>query len=258
MKIKDIMTKKVVLVNKNDDLRYIIDLMEKHEFTKLPVVDDGKLVGIVTDNKIADKLGSIKSKGIPAARMHASSVMDKEFHSIGVEDDVETILKTVGQPGLTMLPVCDRHRLVGVVTKADLLPLVTGNQNIREILREEIHAVSPEDRVVHARRILLDNDIARIPVVEEGTVVGIIADREIAISLANIKKSFSKGHQHHRLRELLVRDVMQIPAVTASVDVTVKEAAEKMIEHGVGCLPILDGEQKLIGIVTRTDLVKML
>jgi CBS domain-containing protein len=258
MKIKQVMTKKIINVNKNDDLRYVLDLMEKYDITKIPVMDNHKLVGIVTDNKIADKLGSIRSKGIPAARMHASSVIDKKFNPVTPDDDVETILKTVGEPGLTMLPVIEKEELVGVITKADLLPLIKRKKKIKEVMNEEIHTVSPGDRVVHARRILLDNDIARIPVVNEGKVVGIVSDREIAFAFAKVKKSFSLGQQHYRIRELLVKDVMKKNVVTLPGNATIKDAADLMIKKDIGCIPIVDNKDKIMGMLTRTDLLKHL
>jgi len=258
MKIKQVMTKKIINVNKNDDLRYVLDLMEKYDITKIPVMDNHRLVGIVTDNKIADKLGSIKSKGIPAARMHASSVIDNNFDPVAPDDDVETILKTVGKPGLTMLPVVEKDKVVGVITKADLLPLINSKKKIKEVMNEEIHSVSPGERVVHARRILLDNDIARIPVLNEGKVVGIVSDREIAFAFAKIKKSFSLGQQHYRIRELLVKDVMKKNVVTMSEDATIKDTADLMIKQDIGCIPIVDNNDKIKGMVTRTDLLKKL
>ncbi len=258
MKIKQVMTKKIINVNKNDDLRYVLDLMEKHDITKIPVMDDHRLIGIVTDNKIADKLGSIRSKGVPAARMHASSVIDKNFDPVAPDDEVESILKTVGEPGLTMLPVIEKDKLVGVITKANLLPLINSKKKIKEVMNEEIHSVSPEDRVVHARRILLDNDIARMPVVNEGKVVGIVSDCEIAFAFAKIKKSFSLGQQHYRIRELLVKDVMKKNVVTLPEDATIKDAADLMIKQDIGCIPIIDNKDKVRGMVTRTDLLKNL
>ncbi|MCD6572697.1 MAG: CBS domain-containing protein, partial [Thermoplasmata archaeon] len=215
MKVKDVMTKEVIYVNKNDDLRYVIDLMEKHNITKLPVVDDGKVVGIATDNKIADKIGSIRSKGVPAARLHASSVMEKEFETISPDTSIEDILATVGMPGPTMLPVVVDGTLVGVVTKADLLPLVKGEEKIASIMTTPVITVKPDDRVVHARRLLLENDIARLPVIADGKVVGIISDKEIAFAFAALKRSFSLGRQQHQLKMLLVKDVMKTPAITA-------------------------------------------
>ena len=256
MKVKELMTREVISVDKSDDLRRVIDLMEKHDITKIPVLDDGRLVGIVTDNKIADKLGSIRKKGIPAAKMHASSVMEKNFESLSPTMEVEEILKTVGEPGLTMLPVVEGKKFEGVITKADLLSLVKSGEPIEKIMKKVLYSVSPTDRVVHARRILLDNDIARLPVLDEGEAVGIIADREIAFAFAALKRSFSMGHQHHQLRELLVKDVMKTPVVSADDDITIREAAAIMMEKGVGCLPIVNKEGIVRGMVTRTNLIE--
>jgi len=64
MKIKDFMTKDVIFVDKDQDLQYIIDLMKKHNITKIPVLENKKLIGIITDNIIAHKLGSIRKRDI--------------------------------------------------------------------------------------------------------------------------------------------------------------------------------------------------
>ncbi|MCD6513160.1 MAG: CBS domain-containing protein [Thermoplasmata archaeon] len=258
MKVKEIMTRDVIYVNKNDDLRHVIDLMEKHNITKMPVVDDGKIVGIVTDNKIADKLGSIRSKGVIAAHLHASSVMEKDFDAISPDTDVADILAKVGLPGPTMLPVTVDGTVVGVVTKADLLPMVKGDTRIEEIMTNHVITAKPGDRVVHARRIMLDNDIARLPVVDGGKVVGIISDKEIAFAFAALRRSFSIGQQQHQLKMLTVGDIMKTPVVTITLSSTVEEAAKLMMEKEVGCLPVIGGDEKLHGIVTRTDLLRYL
>jgi len=258
MKIKEIMTREIVYVSKNDDLKHVMDLMEKHNISKVPVMDDGKLVGIVTDTVIADKLGSLKSRGVPASRMHASTVMDKNFEVVYPDMDVKEILDTVGKPGLTMLPVIENDVLVGVVTKADLLPFVKRDRKVREIMSTNVYSVKPDDRVIHARRILIDNDIARLPVVDDSRVVGVLSDKEISFAFSEIKKSYPLGQQNHHIRELLVRDVMKTPAIVSNGDITVEEAAGIMMENEIGCIPIVDDKEKLEGIVTRTDLVRLL
>ena len=258
MKVGEIMTKEVIYVSKNEDLYHVLSLMEKHNITKLPVVDDGKIVGIVTDNKIADKLGSIRSRGVPAARMHASTVMEKKFDSVSPDTEIVDILKTVGEPGPTMLPVVVGDTLVGVITKADLLPLIKSEESIKKIMTTNVTTAHPEDRVIHARRLMLDNDIARLPVVENGKVIGIISDKEIAFAFATLKRSVSLGQQQNRLRNLLVRDIMKSPAIVARDNISIKDAAHIMMEHEIGCLPIVGRNNKLKGIVTRTDLLKHL
>jgi len=255
MKVKDVMTKDVISVDKDINLRHVLKLMKKHNITKIPVVEEKKLVGVITDNKIAVKLGSIRKKGIPASRLHASSVTDKEFDVVKPDTDVTSILKKVGEPGPTMLNVVENEKLVGVVTKADILHLVNSDLRLHQIMNKDIHVVSPDDRVIHARRIMIDEEIARLPVVNNGMLIGVISDNEIVFALASIKRSFSIGKQKHQLEELLVGNVMRSPAIWATSNLTCKQAAGLMIKKNVGFLPILDNN-KLSGVITRTDLLK--
>ncbi|PKK86338.1 MAG: hypothetical protein CVT48_01530 [Thermoplasmata archaeon HGW-Thermoplasmata-1] len=255
-KVADIMTKEVVSVDKNSELRHVMDLMIKHNITKLPVMDNDELVGIVTDNMIADELGSLKGRGIPAERLHASSVMSKKFHTVSPETLIEELLKSVGEPGITMIPVTYANELVGVVTKADILPFVKSNGKLSGIMARNLLAVSPDDRVVHARRIMLDKDVARLPVLDGGKLVGIIADKEIAFALADLKKAHPANHQSHRIKEMLVKDIMYTNVVTGTPDMTLADAARLMHERGVGSLPLMEPDGRIVGMITRTDLLK--
>jgi len=254
MKVQDFMTKNVITIDKDVSLNQVLHLMKKHEITKIPVVENKKLIGMITDNIISYKLGSIRKKGIPASRLHASSVIDKNIECISPDTEIKTILKQVGKPGPTILCVVENDSLVGVITKADLLPLVNSKKQIREIMKKNLFMVSPDDRVIHARRIMIDNDIARLPVVDKGKLVGMISDNEIAFALANIKKSFPLGQQKHRLDELLVEDVMKIPAIWTEPNMTASDAAKIMLKKNLGALPLVENG-KLIGIVSRTDLL---
>jgi len=255
MKVNDLMTKNVISVDKDENLKHVLNLMKKYEITKIPVLENKKLIGMVTDNVIAYKLGSIRKKGIPASRLHASSVIDKEIECVSPDTDIKMILEKVGKPGPTMLCVVENDNLVGVLTKADLLPLVTSNKQVREIMNKKVITISPDDRVIHARRIMIDQNLARLPVVNEGKLVGIISDNEIAFALAEVKRSIPLGRQKHQLDELLVGDVMKSPVVWTEPNITAKEAAAIMLKSNAGALPLLENG-KLVGIITRTDLLK--
>jgi len=255
MKVSELMTKDIITIDKDENLKYILSLMKKNQITKIPVLDKKKLVGMVTDNIIAYKLGSIHKKGVPASRLHASSVIDKKIECVSPDTDIKMILEKVGKPGPTMLCVIEKDKLVGVLTKADLLPLVTGKRCLREIMNKKIITLSPEDRVIHARRIMIDQNLARLPVVNQGKLVGIISDNEIAFALAEIKGSIPLGKQKHQLDELLVGDAMKSPVVWTEPNMTVKEAANIMMKNNAGALPLIENG-KLVGIVSRTDLLK--
>ena len=255
LQVKDLMTKHVISVDKDVDLRHVLKLMKKHEITKIPVVEDKKLVGVITDNIIAYKLGSIRKRGVPASRLHASSVTDKDFETVEPIANISQILRKVGKPGPTMINVVENNKLVGVITKADLLPLVKNTDKIDTVIRKRLFVVAPDDRVIHARRIMIDENIARLPVVDKGKLVGMISDNEIAFALAKLKRSIPLGRQKHRLDELLIEEVMKSPVIWSNTGINVLDAAKIMMKNNIGSLPILDNN-KLVGIVTRTDLIK--
>jgi len=255
MKVKDIMTTEIISVDKDQDVKLVLKLMKKHGITKIPVLEEKKLIGVVTDEMLAVKLGAIRTRGIPAARMHVSSVMDKELDIISQDDDVSAILTRVGEPGPTILVVVENEHLIGIVTKANLLHLVNSENPIDEVMEEVLRTVSPEDRVIHARHEMIEAHIARLPVVNNGMIIGIISDFDIALALAKVKKAFPLGKQKHQLDELLINDAMRTPAITIESGKTIKDAALMMKEQGVGCLPVIKGG-KIAGIVSRTDLLK--
>lgn len=255
MKVKEIMTKEVITVDKDVNLRQVLKLMKKYEITKIPVLEDKKLIGMVTDNIIAYKLGSIRKKGVPASRLHASSVTDKNIECISPELDIKKVLKKVGKPGPTILCITENDNFLGIITKADLLPLVKSKKQIKDILKKKLFTVSPDDRVIHARRIMIDEDIARLPVVSDGKLIGMISDNEIIFALAKLKRAFPTGKQKHQLDELLVSDIMKIPAIWIDPEMTVEKAVKIMLDKNVGALPIVKNN-KLIGIISRTDLLQ--
>ena len=254
MIVRDVMSSDLVTVDKDRSLKDVLDLMAKHHVTKIPVTEKGELVGIVTDGKIADKLGQAHNKGLQTSRLRASSVMEKDFVMAHPDEDLSALLADVGKPGLTMIPVVQGKRLVGVVTKADLLRLVKSNAQLQTIMKTELKTVGPGERLVHARRLLLDNDIARLPVIENGKVTGIIAEHEIAGALAGFKTADAHV-QKANVRDLEVGPYMRRKVVTGKPSMTATEAAKSMLDNNVGALPVVDAGGTVQGIVTRTDLI---
>jgi CBS domain-containing protein len=102
---------------------------------------------------------------------------------------------------------------------------------------------------------MIDEQVARLPVINNGLLIGMISDIDIAFSLAKIKKLFPLGKQKHQLDELLVNDAMKTPVISAESDRTVKEIATLMLDKQIGSVPITENK-KIAGIVSRTDLLK--
>lgn len=255
MKVRDVMSKDLVTVDKDRNLKDVLALMAQHHITKIPVTEDGELVGIVTDGKIADKLGREHNKDLQTSSLRASGVMEKDFVVAHPDEALDALLADVGKPGLTMIPVVQGKKLVGVVTKANLLGLVKSDAAIASIMKKELRSVSPGERLVHARRLLLDHDIARLPVLENGKVAGIIAEHEIANAFAGFKQADAHV-QKASVRDLSVSDYMRRKVITAKPEMSAKDAAQLMLKEHVGGLPVVNSRGIIEGIVTRTDLIR--
>jgi CBS domain-containing protein len=114
--------------------------------------------------------------------------------------------------------------------------------NIRDVMTSNPRTVSPEDTIQNAARIMRDEDTGVVPVVDNGRAVGVITDRDIVV------RAVADGQLNRAVREIVSGDV-----VTASPDMSTKEAAELMSEHQVRRLPVVEND-RLVGIVSIGDL----
>ena len=120
-------------------------------------------------------------------------------------------------------------------------------------------------------RLLRDHRISGLPVVDDDEkVIGVISETDLMVRQAQTpdpyepKKRFSLDRLTRAGRERAVKarartagQLMTQPPVTAHADDTIVEAARTMARHHIERLPVLDEEQRLVGIVTRRDLLQV-
>ena len=256
IKISEIMAGEPISVDKDDSLERVINLMHKYGISKFPVTDNKKLIGIISDEEIVDKLGAIRTRLISPSALHVSSLVRKETQSLAPDDDLGKALEIFKQAGVGILPIVEDNSIVGVLTNADLLKLVSSKKKLEKIMQTHVHAVSSRDRVIYARKLMLDNHVERIPVLIGGKVVGILAAMDLAFALDALKRKVERKHQSYRLKNLLAEDIMRRDVITARVDLEAGEAARIMYENDIGCLPVVDGLNKIKGIVARIDMIR--
>lgn len=117
---------------------------------------------------------------------------------------------------------------------------------VSEIMTPTVKTVSPSDAVQKAAQIMQQVNCGSVPVTENGRVVGIITDRDIAL------KVIAEGNG----ADASTKSVMTHGAVTAHPDTDAREAANMMAEHQVRRLPIVK-DQKLVGILAIADLARV-
>lgn len=116
-----------------------------------------------------------------------------------------------------------------------------------EIMHRPVKTVAPDTPLETARATMELHDVRHLVVTESGGIVGVLSDRDLGGKRAATLPA--NGVVEGRM----ARDV-----VTATPETTVREAANLMRGHRIGCLPVLDERGKLVGIVTETDLLELL
>ncbi len=127
---------------------------------------------------------------------------------------------------------------------------------VRELMTGGVTTVPPWTPILEARSLMMKERIRHLPVTDtDGKLMGIITDRDIRLNLPSRATSLSVWEINHLLSKLTVDEVMTQAVITVGPDRHAREAAQLMVDHKIGALPVEDGG-RLIGIVTETDLLR--
>ena len=145
---------------------------------------------------------------------------------------------------------------------------------VKEVMTTEVITVKPNDSVEECSRLLFENNISGLAVVdEEGTVEGMVTEGDLIRRAARIKApgyleilggQIYFGNPNKFVQEIQramsyrAGDLMTNKVISINPDDTIEEAATQMLNQGVSRLPVLDGNQKLVGILSRRDVMQAL
>lgn len=256
MVLEDIMTKKVISVDKNRKLSDAVTLMEKKRISRVLVTTDGALCGILTEKDVVEHIGGFKHGNSSPSSLHISTAMSSPVTSVDTDTSIKEAAKIMLKEGISSLPILIDGKLAGIVTKTDIVrTLVDSEEPLEHIMKMGAVTVSSNDRIVHARRLMLDKNIGRVVAVDDGDIVGILTERDAAKALFIFKQTTEGGHSS-RIRNILVKDAMTPKVITLDVKAKIKDALNIMMEKKFSGVPLTKGK-KLVGIVTTTDILKI-
>jgi CBS domain-containing protein len=150
-----------------------------------------------------------------------------------------------------------------------------GSTLVREVMSTPVSTLRPDDKVEQAADVLAAKDVGSLPVVDDdGKLLGILRDDDLIasesrvhvptfINFLGLGMAFP-GEMKHLERELkkiagaTVRDVMQTDPPTVTPDATLEDVATIMHDRGVNSVPVVDTDNKVVGIVARADVVRFI
>jgi CBS domain-containing membrane protein len=131
-------------------------------------------------------------------------------------------------------------------------------QRLKDIMTRDVLTVGRNDQLAVADTLMKQARIRHLPVLDaDGAVCGVISQRDLFRGALLRALGFGGRAEDRMLKQVAVKEIMSDRVHTAPPDMTVAEAARFMIEHKIGCLPVVDGG-KLSGLVTETDFVRLI
>ena len=116
-------------------------------------------------------------------------------------------------------------------------------RSIRDTMTADPRSISPGDPIVEAARLMRDENVGSLPVSDEGKLVGMLTDRDIAVRVVAEGKS---------LESTTVGEVFSRNPVAARPDQDLDEALQLMAQHQVRRLPVVE-DDRLVGILAQAD-----
>jgi CBS domain-containing protein len=127
------------------------------------------------------------------------------------------------------------------------MSLVIGPTEVADVMTGKVVTLSPHHSFNDVANLMNDRYFRHCVVVDQGgVVVGVISDRDISRALARNPNSRSKS-----LDQIMTKQPVTVKRNTAIID-----AVGKMLAKRINCLPVIDDEGRVCGIVTSTDLLK--
>ncbi len=128
---------------------------------------------------------------------------------------------------------------------------------VRELMTTDVVTLTEDESLAHAQRCMARGRIRHLPVLRERTLVGLITHRDLLAASFSIFAEVEAKEQRRVFDTVRVVEAMHRDVVTVSPELPVSKAARILLENKYGCLPVVDDEQQLQGIVTEADFLRL-
>lgn len=126
-------------------------------------------------------------------------------------------------------------------------------------MTKDVQTITADRSMMKASKLMKDNAISCVPVVDtDGRILGIVSDRDIKDASPSKATTLDMHELYYLLSDIKVADIMTKKVVTIRADETVEKAAVLMLEGHFGSLPVVDEDNKVVGIITDTDVFRVL
>lgn len=178
-----------------------------------------------------------------------SEVMIKDVATMSIDETIFSAAKDMFEKRVSCIIVLYRDKVVGILTETDFLKRIAAKKRefthieIASLMTSPVISVSPNMSVLEAGAIAEQNNIKKLPVIDNGKLVGIVTQTDLIRVLT----------YYGMWRD--IAEIMSPDVITIRSDATVVQAAEAMTKNVISCIIVQDGKE-VTGILTERDVLK--
>lgn len=271
MKMKNIMSSPVYIVEPDETVAHARNLMMRHKVGSILVVDDPLILGIFTKSDLNMKLFEEEAawKRRPIDQIPIKSVMTADVVTISANAPVAEAAKLMVEKNIDHLPIFEKE-VLGIVSKTDLIRFAAENAaygRVGDAMTGKAVAVNTSHTLNHVIDEMEKNDVQKVVVMDNHEkAVGIVSIKDLSASeligsdgkrsIRSSKKSSSKAVRYALDTPFIAEDIMT-SIVVADVSESIASAAKKIIDNNVVSLPVTKNG-KVSGMISKDDILKWL
>jgi len=128
---------------------------------------------------------------------------------------------------------------------------------IGDLMTTDLVTLTEDETLAHAQRCMARGRIRHLPVVRDHRLVGLVTHRDLLAASFSIFAEVESNEQRRIFATVPVVEIMHRDVVTVKPGLGVSQAARILLENKYGCLPVVDEGDRLLGIVTEADFLRL-
>jgi CBS domain-containing protein len=257
--VKNWMTSPVITGTPEMELSKARQIFDERHIRALPILKDGQLIGLINRQVLIrldlSILGNeVWNLGIDVADETAADVMKTNVLTIAPDSTIHHTARVMLENKVNALPVLEDGKLIGILTSSDLLryiiaqyPSLGKRITVSDHMSDEVVAIQRSTTLLEAHSLMGTKRIRSLPVVED-----LMSSDPSRPAMQNSQDT------SYKVLAQPVEKVMVPEITTIAPDAELPEAARIMLEKKIHCLPVVDENCRMLGIITESDLFLML
>lgn len=277
-KVKDFMSSPVYVIERNEPIQRARNLMFKYGIGRLPVMDGGNLIGIVTKYDITNRLiqAAPEWRRRPIDRIPINVVMTENPITIFQDATMPQAAQLMVENGISGLPVEREREIIGIITSRDFIKFFSEQLDVKasvgDLMSKDIITVHRHHTISHILDEMNLQAVGRALVYEDNnTPVGIITrsgltfsemmgpkdEMELKMIKMTRKESTAGRKQYRYIRQLplVAEDIMTSPIRTMNSEMKAVEVSKILAENQIMGMPVLENGE-LVGYFSANEIVE--